>query len=168
MKNLICLATAAVAFSGHAIAQVPAAAIERAVCYPRREARHITVDRTHHFHIKPITTAADTQGGRQFTYVTGQISHVLRGRADDQYYYRLRLAEGRLVGYSEQINRGGFQAILNSVADESRGLPFVGSRAAESILALERLVRPRSTPSGWEASARRITAAVAERVVNGC
>lgn len=72
----------------------------------------------HGFWIHPIRTSTDSDGRKT---VTGQISHMLAGRPDDQAYFRyIFKADGTLIENSVNINRGGFtkvgENVLNAAA----------------------------------------------------
>jgi hypothetical protein len=164
-------AMALLASATPALAQVPAAAIERAVG-ARQEARHIRVDGRHDFHIKPVQVRFSEEGGQRLTHVQGQLSHILRARPDDQYYYSFTLTpDGMLVDYSEQINRGGFRSILRRVpgaATVGRAVRVLGSSPPRIVTDLANFIgRGFGQGNGWEVSARNIAAAVAIRVASG-
>lgn len=164
MRKLILWASMVVAFCGPAAAQQSdlTVAVNWVVDFPKREKRDVVVD-GRRFHIKVPVITYRTVNGVRLMDVAGQISHVLRARADDQYYYRhtIIVTEDRLISAAERINRGGFSSILNRAAVELRG-----SRAAGWLSSIEEAFRPPERNLGWLRTARRIAAAVSVRVAD--
>ncbi len=164
------ISAALLAAASPSFAQVPPAAIERAVG-AQREAQNVRVDGRHDFHIKPVRISYRDEGGQRVTVVEGQLSHTLRYRPDDQYFYSFTLTPDGMVSFSEQINRGGFRSLLSRVpgsATARRALRVLGVSPPALFSDLARLIgQGFASGTGWEVSARRIVTSIAIRVANG-
>ncbi|WP_439328625.1 methyltransferase [Bacillus cereus] len=78
----------------------------------------------HEFNVKPIEVVNLGEGKQ---YVTGQISHHLSFRPDDQLYYNFTVQDGKVTGTPQyHIDRGGFTpfaAPLLSIIAAYNGIP---------------------------------------------
>ena len=87
-------------------------AINKAV-FDGRVSKKVKAEGGHEFNIKPPKVRR-LSGGRW--EVRGELSHHLRLRKDDSYYYHLELSnDGKLVRYRENIRRGGVGIIRSPI-----------------------------------------------------
>jgi hypothetical protein len=71
------------------------------------EVKNVQVGR-HGFHVKPVTVVRSDKG----KIVTGQISHDITARPDDQVKYRVVIKEGADAKFEISIARGGVEQFL--------------------------------------------------------
>lgn len=87
-------------------------AVKKAV-FDGRTSKKVKTENGHEFNIKPPKVRR-ISGGRW--EVKGELSHHLRLRKDDTYYYNLELsADGKLTRYRESIRRGGVGLICSPI-----------------------------------------------------
>ncbi|MEP0944595.1 MAG: hypothetical protein ABJH63_10185 [Rhizobiaceae bacterium] len=87
-------------------------AVKKAV-FDGRTSKKVKAENGHEFNIKPPKVRRI--GGRRWE-VKGELSHHLRLRKDDVYYYNLELNnDGQLVRYREYIRRGGVGVIRSPI-----------------------------------------------------
>lgn len=90
--------------------------------------------------------------------IRGQISHHLSLRSDDQLYYLIEKADGKVVSVKLSIMRGGVTSILSSFAGN-----IVGSKHAASAIdgTLGKLAE--ATDGKWDSKAKLLVASIALR-----
>jgi hypothetical protein len=113
----------------------------------------------HEFHCKPVQSVA-LQGGAK--KVSGQLSHHLTARPDDQVYYEFVMRNGTIVANTmkTKIKRGGtltFIAYAGSIVGTYFGVP-IPPEAAEGVL---RKLSGQVIARGWEEAAEIIVSTVA-------
>jgi hypothetical protein len=137
--------------------------------HQQQEARFVRVNE-HDFHIKPITfRQRDHRDGTARVLVEGQLSHHLRFRPDDQYYYRIDLCgvDGTVMSFDEHTNAGGWANTLLTPRT-IRVLSLDGN--IDSVAQLEEAARVISrelssyVDGSWHESARFVALRVAAEV----
>jgi len=109
----------------------------------------------HKFNVKKakITTAPNG------TTITGQISHHLTLRPDDQLYYTIRKYQGKVVSVQIKIDRGGLSPYVAKFAGKYLGLKFA-QQDIENFL-----YNVGSKLDGkWESAAELIVTAIAMKM----
>jgi len=113
----------------------------------------------HEFNVKK---AKITRSAGGMTTVTGQLSHCLTLRPDDQLYYTIRKSGTKVVSMDIKIDRGGLAVYVSKLANH-----FIGHPTA--VGSIESLVRDlgRKVDGKWESSADLIVATIALRTPAG-
>lgn len=135
---------------------------EAAICGPERKGISLN---GHDFNVKEATIGVDAR--TDLTIVAaGQISHRLRLVPDDQIYYTINYKNGVPDPAKTRVDRGGFAAYLDLIAD---AMQFVGL-AKLKIAGTEISLKPEKLPeiatelsklvhgSGWEEQAAAMVA----------
>jgi hypothetical protein len=113
----------------------------------------------HEFNIKQVEIIRE--GDR--IIASGQISHVLRFRRDDQVYYRIIKEGDKIIEVSRDINRGGFAGvaapILAAGGSYFTGTPIPPDEVEKVFRALGNAV-----DGSWESAADFIISSIALRL----
>jgi hypothetical protein len=97
---------AAPAYANSKLENAVLAAVEQG-----KETKKVKTYNGHEFNIKPVK-ATRIGGGGGFT-VSGQLSHHLTWRSDDQYHYTIQIDRaGTILKFDEKIDRGGLTSML--------------------------------------------------------
>jgi hypothetical protein len=132
------------------------AAIQAALYGPEKKGVSIF---SHGFNVKP---AEFGRHGSKLT-VTGQISHRLKSRPDDQLYYTIFLEQAVLKNIQSKIDRGGWTPIaapiISGLAAYFGGVAVTPDQVASVGRALGRLY-----DGSWESAADLIVATIAVTV----
>jgi hypothetical protein len=116
----------------------------------------------HEFNVKPIS---EIDSIAETTYISGQISHHLSWRRDDQVYYTIVKENGVVTSIDRKINRGGWAPILAPIVSAVGGyfgVPIPPEQVEEVGRLLGNLV-----DGSWESVADYLIAQIALRVDNG-
>ncbi|PEO39969.1 methyltransferase [Bacillus wiedmannii] len=108
----------------------------------------------HEFNVKPAYISK--QGNK--TYVSGQISHHLSHRIDDQVYYRFEKENGEVKNLEIKIDRGGWTAIIapiGAIIAQYAGLPITPELLEKIGQQLGAI-----TDGRWEFASEAIVAAI--------
>jgi hypothetical protein len=106
----------------------------------------------HEFNVKKAKITASATG----TTITGQISHHLSFRPDDQLYYTIRKFKGKVVSVSIKIDRGGLAPYVAKFASKYLGIEFAQSQIESLLRELGAKIDGK-----WESAAELIVTAVA-------
>jgi len=112
----------------------------------------------HEFNVKK---AKITHSGMSVT-ITGQLSHRLSLRPDDQLYYTIRKSGGKVTAMEIKINRGGLAVYVSKLANHFVGHPVAVDKIDSLVRALGRKVDGK-----WESSADLIVATIALKAPGG-
>lgn len=134
----------------------------------RSEVRFVNVA-GHEFHIKPPMIRRFREDGMLKAEVSGQLSHHLSFRPDDDYHYVMTIAQdGALLEFSENINRGGLTALFKEtmlIRGESNYKPVrLIKQSPESVLDYIGQSIGSKIDGNWEGAARTIAIAVGSRI----
>lgn len=133
-----------------------------AVCGP--ELKGVSVNH-HDFNVKKATIGKDSRAN-QTVVVSGQISHRLAWRPDDQIYYTINYKDGVPNPATLRIDRGGVAVVLDEIMDV---ITFAGLTNVD-IFGTKISLKPEKLPeistqlsklvegSGWEEQAAAIIA----------
>ena len=113
----------------------------------------------HEFHSKPMTRVAAPDGGTLFT---GQLSHQLSLRPDDQFYYQFVVRDGLLVkdSITTRIEDGGFDPLVGLAASAVGSYFGVPVSSEDAAKVWDKLANA-FVGKGWREVANMIVASVA-------
>lgn len=159
----------AIGFLFAAVAGLPAAAavpLETAVYKAvvlKQESKKVKGPKGHEFNIKPVNVS---RSGTGFV-VSGQLSHHLTLRTDDQYYYTIAVSPaGTITRIEERINRGGLtsMALDLHVGDLVEHGTGIDSETANKVIGRAGRFLGRKLDGSWEGDARRIVILIGAQV----
>ncbi|QEG34242.1 hypothetical protein [Bythopirellula goksoeyrii] len=146
--SLVLIAMATFTLSVHAETRLELAA-QHAINGP--EVKKIKV-MNHEFNIKKARVVRTDNS----TTITGQISHHLSFRDDDQVYYTISKSNGRVTSIEIKIDRGGLAPYASQVAGKLLGVKILEEKIESTIRELGR-----SYDGNWESAADAIVATIA-------
>jgi len=112
----------------------------------------------HEFNVKKAKITRNASG----MVITGQLSHCLTLRPDDQLYYTIRKSGGKVTAMEIKINRGGLAVYVSKLANHFVGHPVAVDKIDSLVRALGRKVDGK-----WESSADLIVATIALKAPGG-
>ena len=115
----------------------------------------------HEFNIKKATIS---RFGNNYT-VSGQISHCLKWRRDDQVYYTISIQNNKIVDVKHSINRGGW-ARLVGIAGSLVGAYFGVPIDAKMVEDIHRRLAS-AVEGGWTGAADNIIYFIASEIAAG-
>jgi len=143
-------------------------AVEKAVV-EKKQTKKVKAYDDHEFNIKAVTVIPI--GARRGFYVNGQLSHHLRFRKDDQYYYKITIDRaGNILNIDETINRGGLTRMVlklpvgEAVQKYSKGIIPAG--VTEKIILKAGTWLGRKLDGSWEGAARKIVIQIGMQVAS--
>lgn len=135
-----------------------------AICGPEKKGLSL---RGHGFNVKKATIFRDNQG--KPLYVSGQISHRLSWRRDDQVFYYIQYENGIVKKTDIDINRGGWGPIFGyiSTAVNIYLLATTGSGVPVTPDVVERTFQELTKGSGgWEHQAHTLIGLISMAATN--
>lgn len=120
----------------------------------------------HHFNIKPVKATRLGSGGFS---VTGQLSHHLRLRTDDQYYYTIEIDRaGTILKIDEKIDRGGLTTMLLKLPVGEIVQTYSGNKIPAPVAnkGIEEAGRwlGKKLDGSWEGAARKVVVQIGMQV----
>jgi len=108
----------------------------------------------HEFNVKKAKITRNASG----MVITGQLSHCLTLRPDDQLYYTIRKSGGKVTSIQIKIDRGGLAPYVSKLANSFINQKFVADKVESLVRELGSRVDGK-----WESSADLIVASIALR-----
>ena len=160
--------TSAVIATTVAVAPAHAGKLETAVykaVVQKKQTKKVKASGGHEFNIKPIKVTPTHRGYS----VSGQLSHHLRWRTDDQYYFTIQIdRNGTILDLKEKVNRGGLTSMViklpvgELLSAKSGGI--VDSKTADAAIKKSGGWIGRKIDGKWEKAAREIVVMVGLQV----
>lgn len=142
-------------------------AVERAVVQ-KKETKKVNTYNGHEFNIKPVSVVPLGVAGFE---IKGQLSHHLRFRKDDQFYYTVRIDRtGTIQKFDEKIDKGGLTSMLldlkaGEIVSKLTGGAVPSSIAEKGIEKAGRWLGGKLDGS-WEGAARKVVIRIGLQVAH--